>query len=205
MKVDILLSCFFRNATAIARWFSPAATIISSKGAFICSSFHSIGPTVTPALQGHRIKNPRTKTFQELRKIPLKMAIIISGTPIQNNLLEFHALFDFVNPVCCSPWRKVFKFTPYYLAPKNESVSWRTDFKGFAQACCWMCLDFLLHLYIMLQRWKTISLIRQWNYVFNITQLTPERLTLEQHHDLSGICMYLNRSFLEKLQEWRWI
>ena len=32
-----------------------------------------------------------------LRGVPSKLRVIISGTPIQNNLLEMHALFDY----CC--------------------------------------------------------------------------------------------------------
>lgn len=50
-------------------------------------------------LQGHKIKNTKTVIAQQLRKIPVKMAVVISGTPIQNNLMEMHSLFDFVQPV----------------------------------------------------------------------------------------------------------
>ena len=32
---------------------------------------------------------------QRLWEIPVAVRIIISGTPIQNNLMEMHALFDF--------------------------------------------------------------------------------------------------------------
>lgn len=32
---------------------------------------------------------------QRLQEIPVAVRIIISGTPIQNNLMEMHALFDF--------------------------------------------------------------------------------------------------------------
>lgn len=32
---------------------------------------------------------------QRLQEIPVAVNIIISGTPIQNNLMEMHALFDF--------------------------------------------------------------------------------------------------------------
>lgn len=37
------------------------------------------------------------KLVQELRRLPVRISVIISGTPIQNNLEEMHALFDFCN------------------------------------------------------------------------------------------------------------
>lgn len=55
-------------------------------------------------LQGHKIKNVKTKIAQQLREIPVAVAVILSGTPIQNNLMELHALFDFVCPVSKVSW-----------------------------------------------------------------------------------------------------
>ena len=45
--------------------------------------------------QGHKIKNPKMQLVQRLQEIPVAVSLIISGTPIQNNLMEMHALFDF--------------------------------------------------------------------------------------------------------------
>ncbi|XP_010911175.1 SNF2 domain-containing protein ENL1 [Elaeis guineensis] len=47
--------------------------------------------------EGHIIKNPKTQRAQSLFEIPSAHRIIISGTPIQNNLKELWALFHF----CC--------------------------------------------------------------------------------------------------------
>jgi SNF2 family DNA or RNA helicase len=55
------------------------------------------------ALQGHKIKNPRTQLAQRLRQVPARLRLVISGTPIQNDLLELHSLFDFVCPVRAYP------------------------------------------------------------------------------------------------------
>lgn len=53
--------------------------------------------------QGHKIKNPKMQLVQRLWEIPVAVRIIISGTPIQNNLMEMHSLFDFACEVClCS-------------------------------------------------------------------------------------------------------
>ncbi|KAJ7333824.1 DNA excision repair protein ERCC-6-like [Desmophyllum pertusum] len=45
--------------------------------------------------EGHKIKNSSTKTSKNLREIPAKYHFILTGTPVQNNLREMWALFDF--------------------------------------------------------------------------------------------------------------
>ncbi|PVH36098.1 hypothetical protein PAHAL_7G351100 [Panicum hallii] len=47
--------------------------------------------------EGHLIKNNKTQRAQSLFEIPCAHRIVISGTPIQNNLKEMWALFNF----CC--------------------------------------------------------------------------------------------------------
>ncbi|KAI3829136.1 hypothetical protein L1987_03252 [Smallanthus sonchifolius] len=47
--------------------------------------------------EGHLIKNPSTQRAKSLLAIPCAHRIIISGTPLQNNLKELWALFNF----CC--------------------------------------------------------------------------------------------------------
>ncbi|KAL3857452.1 hypothetical protein ACJMK2_012122 [Sinanodonta woodiana] len=46
--------------------------------------------------EGHKIKNP-TKTTKGVHAIGAKNRIILTGTPIQNNLRELWALFDFLH------------------------------------------------------------------------------------------------------------
>ncbi|XP_022086433.1 DNA excision repair protein ERCC-6-like [Acanthaster planci] len=45
--------------------------------------------------EGHKIKNP-SKTTKAIHRIPATHRLILTGTPIQNNLKELWALFDFV-------------------------------------------------------------------------------------------------------------
>lgn len=47
--------------------------------------------------EGHRLKNNKIKTSQAVSSLPTKRRIILSGTPIQNDLGEFFAMVDFVN------------------------------------------------------------------------------------------------------------
>lgn len=48
--------------------------------------------------EGHRLKNNQIRTSTLLSQLQIKRRIILTGTPIQNDLQEFFALIDFVNP-----------------------------------------------------------------------------------------------------------
>uniref|UniRef100_A0A0K0DZ63 DNA repair and recombination protein RAD54-like n=2 Tax=Strongyloides stercoralis TaxID=6248 RepID=A0A0K0DZ63_STRER len=48
--------------------------------------------------EGHRLKNNENLTYQALSSLKCLKRILISGTPIQNDLLEYYSLINFVNP-----------------------------------------------------------------------------------------------------------
>lgn len=48
--------------------------------------------------EGHLIKNPKAKVTQAVKRLPSNHRLILSGTPIQNNVLELWSLFDFLMP-----------------------------------------------------------------------------------------------------------
>jgi TATA-binding protein-associated factor len=48
--------------------------------------------------EGHVIKNARTKITKAVKCIRAEHRLILSGTPIQNNVLELWSLFDFLMP-----------------------------------------------------------------------------------------------------------
>ncbi|CAD1479198.1 unnamed protein product, partial [Heterotrigona itama] len=48
--------------------------------------------------EGHRLKNSDIKTAKILYNLNCKKRILLTGTPIQNDLQEFFALIDFINP-----------------------------------------------------------------------------------------------------------
>ena len=48
--------------------------------------------------EGHLIKNPRAKTSMAVKRLASNHRLILSGTPIQNNVLELWSLFDFLMP-----------------------------------------------------------------------------------------------------------
>jgi DNA repair and recombination protein RAD54 and RAD54-like protein len=48
--------------------------------------------------EGHRLKNGDSQTFSALNKLNVSRRVILSGTPIQNDLSEYFALISFANP-----------------------------------------------------------------------------------------------------------
>ncbi|XP_012867995.1 PREDICTED: DNA repair and recombination protein RAD54B isoform X1 [Dipodomys ordii] len=48
--------------------------------------------------EGHRLKNSAIKTTTALLSLSCEKRVILTGTPIQNDLQEFFALINFVNP-----------------------------------------------------------------------------------------------------------
>ncbi|KIX00956.1 uncharacterized protein Z518_10022 [Rhinocladiella mackenziei CBS 650.93] len=48
--------------------------------------------------EGHRLKNAESETYMALTGLNVDRRVILSGTPIQNDLTEYYALLDFANP-----------------------------------------------------------------------------------------------------------
>ncbi|XP_009901265.2 DNA repair and recombination protein RAD54B [Dryobates pubescens] len=62
--------------------------------------------------EGHRLKNSSIKTTTALTALSCERRILLTGTPIQNDLQEFYALIEFVNPGILgslSTYRKVYE------------------------------------------------------------------------------------------------
>ncbi|KAJ1718422.1 hypothetical protein LPJ53_006528, partial [Coemansia erecta] len=48
--------------------------------------------------EGHRLKNDQASTYQVLNKIDARQRVILTGTPLQNNIGELFNLISFVSP-----------------------------------------------------------------------------------------------------------
>ena len=64
--------------------------------------------------EAHRLKNSKTGTYVALDDLPCMRRILLSGTPLQNNLDEFFAMINFTNRRVLGD-RKMFK--KYYEQP----------------------------------------------------------------------------------------
>ena len=81
--------------------------------------------------EGHLIKNPRAKTTLAVKRINSNHRLILSGTPIQNNVLELWALFDFLMPGFLGT-EKVFqeRFAKPIAASRNAKSSSKEQERG---------------------------------------------------------------------------
>ncbi|KAJ4008117.1 DNA-dependent ATPase fun30 [Fusarium irregulare] len=61
-------------------------------------SMQSFGLNAAIFDEGHKMKNPQTKIYRDLRRIPASWKMLLTGTPVQNNLLEMTSLLNFINP-----------------------------------------------------------------------------------------------------------
>ncbi|XP_058228632.1 ATP-dependent DNA helicase DDM1-like [Rhododendron vialii] len=48
--------------------------------------------------EGHRLKNSKCKLFKELKLLPVENKLLLTGTPLHNNLAELWSLLNFILP-----------------------------------------------------------------------------------------------------------
>lgn len=83
--------------------------------------------------EAHRLKNDATQTTQALAGLACRRRILLSGTPMQNDLDEFWAMADFTNPGVlgdAAAFRK--RFASPILAAREPWASERTKAAGDA-------------------------------------------------------------------------
>ncbi|RHZ21080.1 hypothetical protein DYB37_011808, partial [Aphanomyces astaci] len=86
---------------------NPTAVLLTSyELAALDTSFLKACPSWSLGVfdEGHRLKNVKTQIHQTLRDdIQFDRKVILTGTPVQNNLVELAALLSFLNPTLFTP------------------------------------------------------------------------------------------------------
>ena len=85
--------------TATGRNITRPVLIISYESLRLYSEYlqsHEVGLLLCD--EGHRLKNDESLTFVALDALNVKRRVILSGTPIQNDLTEYFSLINFANP-----------------------------------------------------------------------------------------------------------
>ena len=64
-----------------------------------------VGPGIDIVIadEGHRLKTAKNKSAHAIKSLNTSRRVILSGTPIQNDLSEFFVMVDFVNPDLLGP------------------------------------------------------------------------------------------------------
>ena len=76
------------------------------------------GIDIVIADEGHRLKTAQNKSALAIRSLNTAKRVILSGTPIQNDLSEFFMMVDFVNPGLLDTYKK---FMKEFDMPINKS------------------------------------------------------------------------------------
>lgn len=57
-----------------------------------------LNPTVCVFDEGHQLRNSKNQRYKQLMRIPAEFRLLLSGTPIQNNLKELVSILAFISP-----------------------------------------------------------------------------------------------------------
>ncbi|KAH0555714.1 hypothetical protein GP486_006342 [Trichoglossum hirsutum] len=93
------------------------------------------GIDIVIADEGHRLKTAQNKSAQAIIALNTPRRVILSGTPIQNDLSEFFAMVDFVNPGLLGTYNKFKKEFENPIIKSRQPEATKKDIeKGSARS-----------------------------------------------------------------------
>ncbi|KAK9670004.1 hypothetical protein RND81_13G169900 [Saponaria officinalis] len=79
--------------------------------------------------EGHRLKNANCKLLKELKHLPIENKLLLTGTPLQNNLAELWSLLNFILPDIFSSHEEFESWFDLSGRCANEAVREETEEK----------------------------------------------------------------------------
>jgi len=96
-------------------------TLSGDNRATSSSGLQSLRGAILVCDEGHRLKNAKgNQTIRALNRFPSHRRIIVTGTPVQNALLEFYALIQFIRPAD-QPLGSIEQFQNVFARPIEKS------------------------------------------------------------------------------------
>ncbi|KAF6218098.1 hypothetical protein HO133_006510 [Letharia lupina] len=93
------------------------------------------GIDIVIADEGHRLKTAKNKSAQAIKSLNTSKRVILSGTPIQNDLSEFFMMVDFVNPDLLGSFKTFTKEFEFPIVKSRQPGALRKDVeKGEARS-----------------------------------------------------------------------
>ncbi|MEE2568812.1 DEAD/DEAH box helicase [Pseudarthrobacter sp. J64] len=120
LKVHAIGETFAKSGTTPAEVLDGVDIVITSYALFRIDYDSYAGRTWSGLVldEAQFVKNHQSKAYQCARKLPAGFKLAITGTPLENNLMEFWALTSIVAPgLFASPQR----FTEYYQKPIEKA------------------------------------------------------------------------------------
>jgi hypothetical protein len=93
------------SADEIAAEMAEADVVITTYGTAVrdVDAIADVSWTCVVLDEAQAIKNPASDTAQQLRRIPARTRVALTGTPIENGLADLWAILDFTNPGLVGP------------------------------------------------------------------------------------------------------
>ncbi|WP_258806349.1 DEAD/DEAH box helicase [Pseudarthrobacter sp. NS4] len=120
LKVQAIGETFAKNGQDAAKALAGADIVITSYALFRIDydAYASLEWSGLVLDEAQFVKNHQSKAYQCARKLPAAFKLAITGTPLENNLMEFWALTSIVAPgLFSSPKR----FAEYYQKPVEKN------------------------------------------------------------------------------------
>uniref|UniRef100_A0A2C9WKY3 ATP-dependent DNA helicase DDM1 n=1 Tax=Manihot esculenta TaxID=3983 RepID=A0A2C9WKY3_MANES len=95
--------------------------------------------------EGHRLKNSKCKLLKELKHLAMENKLLLTGTPLQNNLAELWSLLNFILP---DIFQSHDEFESWFdLSGKNNGEAMKEELEEKRRAHVVAKLHAILHLY----------------------------------------------------------
>ncbi len=125
--------------------------------------------------EAHRLKNERTRNYQFVRSLPKKYFLLLTATPIQNNLKELYNLVDVIKPGLLGTWTS---FESNYIADNKARII-RADTRERLQ-------NILMDVVIRTRREEVRSYLTFTNRIPQTHRLTPSPEEKELYDKLTS-------------------